>query len=394
MKAKNLGAICVVAWTAACSSNREVVGDERASGGSSGTGAVGGASSGASSGGSGTGGSAGTDQTGGSGGARGGSGGEGAGGGTGALGGDAGASDTGGTGASSGEAGEGSGGAASGMGGESGMSGSAGSAGAAGAGGGQGGSGGGPCGGVTCADGLVCCGPPECGYCINPLTGPACAESCPAPNRPCGADGLMCRDSVLGYPGEVCVERIIATGPLQETTYGCVRHPCAPSALDCTCAGTLCEQGTPFTQCTATDPTEQTVTCVGGGPCVSPDTPIATPEGDRPIAELRPGDLVYGARDGALDLVPVLRVSRTPVTNHHVVRVLTRGGAVLEVSELHPTADGRTFAELAVGDALDGDLVVSREVVPYPHGYTYDILPASDGGSYVASGLLIGTTLE
>lgn len=394
MKAKNLGAICVVAWTATCSSNGEVVGDERASSGSSGTGAT----SGASSGGSGTGNSAGTDQTGGSGAPRGGSSGEGGGGGTGALGGDAGASDNGGTGATSGEAGAGSGGAASGMGGESGMSGSAGSAGAAdaggGAGGGQGGSGGGPCGGVTCADGLVCCGPSECGYCINPLTGPACAESCPAPNRPCGPDGLMCRDPVLGYPGEVCVERTITMGPLQETTYGCARHPCAPSALDCSCAGTVCEQEALLTPCTATDPTEQTVTCVGGGPCVSPDTPIATPEGERPIAELRPGDLVYGARDGALDLVPVLRVSRTPVTNHHVVRLRTRGGAVLEVSELHPTADGRTFAELAVGDALDGDIVVSREVVPYPYGYTYDILPASDGGSYVASGLLIGTTLE
>jgi hypothetical protein len=82
------------------------------------------------------------------------------------------------------------------------------------------------------------------------------------------------------------------------------------------------------------------------------------------------------------------------VENHYVVRVRTRGGAVLEVSELHPTADGRTFAELAVGDALDGDLVVSRELIPYPHAFTYDILPASDGGSYVASGLLIGTTLE
>jgi hypothetical protein len=390
MKAKNLGAICVVAWTATCSSNGEVVGDERGSGGSSGTGAV----SGASSAGSGTGGSSGTEQTGGSGAARGGSSGEGGSGGTGALGGDSGASDSGGTGASSGEAGEGSGGATSGMGGESGMSGSAGSAGAADAGSGQGGSTAGPCGGVTCADDLVCCGPPECGYCINPLTGPACAESCPAPNRPCGPDGLMCRDPVLGYPGEVCVERTITMGPLQETTYDCVRHPCAPSALDCSCAETVCEQEALLTPCTATDPEEQTVTCVGGGPCVSPDTPIATPEGERPIAELRPGDLVYGARDGALDIVPVLRVSRTPVTNHHVIRLRTRGGAVLEVSALHPTADGRTFAELAVGDALDGDIVVSREVVPYPYDYTYDILPASDGGSYVASGLLIGTTLE
>jgi hypothetical protein len=203
----------------------------------------------------------------------------------------------------------------------------------------------------------------------------------------------MCRDPVIGYPGEVCVEQVFTTGPLSESTFACVRNPCSPSALDCSCAASVCAQSqTPY--CTNTNPTERTMRCVGGGPCVSPETPIATPDGERPIAELRPGDLVYGARGGALDVVPVLRVSRTPVTRHHVVRVRTRGGAVLEVSELHPTADGRTFAELAVGDTLDGDRVVSRELVPYRHAFTYDILPASDGGSYVASGLLIGTTLE
>jgi hypothetical protein len=203
----------------------------------------------------------------------------------------------------------------------------------------------------------------------------------------------MCRDRITGYPGEVCVARVISMGPLEETTYACLRDPCFPDPLDCTCAAAHCAGGAIFTQCTATNPTERTVRCTGGGPCVSPDTPIATPEGERPIAELRPGDLVYGLRRGALDVVPVLRVSRTPVTNHHVVRVRTRGGALLEVSELHPTADGRTFADLSVGDALDGDIVVSRELISYSHPFTVDILPASDDGSYVASGVLIGTTL-
>jgi len=39
------------------------------------------------------------------------------------------------------------------------------------------------------------------------------------------------------------------------------------------------------------------------GRCASPDTPIATPDGERPIAELREGDLVYSVDGGAI--VPV-----------------------------------------------------------------------------------------
>jgi hypothetical protein len=35
-----------------------------------------------------------------------------------------------------------------------------------------------------------------------------------------------------------------------------------------------------------------------------------------------------------------------------------------------------------------------REMVPYRYAYTYDILPGSSTGTYVASGLLIGSTLK
>jgi hypothetical protein len=34
------------------------------------------------------------------------------------------------------------------------------------------------------------------------------------------------------------------------------------------------------------------LSCIGGGICTSPDTPVATPTGNRPMAELRRGDLV------------------------------------------------------------------------------------------------------
>jgi hypothetical protein len=156
----------------------------------------------------------------------------------------------------------------------------------------------------------------------------------------------------------------------------------------------MCEALNAQTTCAEADPTGGLLTCMGGGKCASPDTPIATPTGNRAIAELRPGDLVYSEHEGTLLAVPLLRVVRQPVTGHHVLHVVTAGGAVLDISAPHPTADGRTFGELQAGDRLDGDLIVVREVVPYPYAFTYDILPASSTGTYLANGLMIGSTLK
>jgi hypothetical protein len=137
-------------------------------------------------------------------------------------------------------------------------------------------------------------------------------------------------------------------------------------------------------------------TCPKGCPqciCASPDTPIATPQGDRPIADLAPGDLVYSVERDGIVAVPVLRTNRAPVHDHHVVRVTLASGAVLEISPRHPTADGRTFGDLRAGDTLDHLVITSVELVPYGHPFTYDILPASETHAYFAGGALIGTTL-
>jgi hypothetical protein len=127
--------------------------------------------------------------------------------------------------------------------------------------------------------------------------------------------------------------------------------------------------------------------------CASPDTPIATPSGERPIAELAAGDLVYSTNGDAVIVVPLLRVNKVAAHDHHVVRVALESGAVLEVSPRHPTADGRTFGDLREGDRLDGARVVRVELVPYAHPFTHDILPASSTGAYFAGGALIGSTL-
>jgi hypothetical protein len=128
--------------------------------------------------------------------------------------------------------------------------------------------------------------------------------------------------------------------------------------------------------------------------CASPDTPIATPSGDRPISSLRVGDLVYSVDGYAVKAVPLAVVHRTAVDDHHVVQVKLETGATLEISAGHPTADGRTFGDLREGSRLDQSRVAEVRSIPYAHAYTYDILPDSDSGTYFAGGQLIGSTLR
>ena len=124
----------------------------------------------------------------------------------------------------------------------------------------------------------------------------------------------------------------------------------------------------------------------------SPDTCIATPGGEIAIADLRVGDLVYSDHHGTI-VVPLVAVARTPVTAHHVMRVITDAGHVFEVSGPHPTADARRLDGLVAGADLDGDRVVSIERIAYTHPFTHDILPASASGTYLANGVWLGSTL-
>jgi len=57
------------------------------------------------------------------------------------------------------------------------------------------------------------------------------------------------------------------------------------------------------------------------------DTPIATPTGDRPIADVRVNDWVYSVDGNSVRAVRVARVIRRPVRNHHVIRVTTTEGS-------------------------------------------------------------------
>jgi hypothetical protein len=131
------------------------------------------------------------------------------------------------------------------------------------------------------------------------------------------------------------------------------------------------------------------------GVCASPDTPIATPSGERPTADLQVGDLVYSVEHDAVVVgVPIARVRRVHVEHHSVLEIALEGGRSLEMSPLHPDARGVLLGNHRRGDLLDQDRIASITLIPYEYDSTYDILPASDTGSYYAAGALIGSTLR
>lgn len=216
------------------------------------------------------------------------------------------------------------------------------------------------CGAVDCG------GQPGCGF----FTDPACASPVPCdagtdppPDAPSDAasdvsDGGVCPPGTCRFP----------LSPRCEAPTGALGNGCCMCGADGLCAAP----------------------CM----CAAPDTPVATPTGERPIASIHPGDLVYSAHRGALRVVVVRAVQRVPVREHHAVRAETDDGAVLVMSAGHPTADGRVFGVLRAGDRLDGRRLRAVERVPFAYDATWDILPDSDTGTYVASGVLVGSTLR
>ncbi len=129
--------------------------------------------------------------------------------------------------------------------------------------------------------------------------------------------------------------------------------------------------------------------------CLSAGTRIDTPDGQRPVESLRPGDLVW-TLDGKGQRVarPLTAVGRTPApAGHRVVHLVLEDGREVWLSPGHPTANGRTAGELKAGDRHSGGLVESASLEMYRASATYDLLPASETGFYWANGVLLGSTL-
>ena len=125
--------------------------------------------------------------------------------------------------------------------------------------------------------------------------------------------------------------------------------------------------------------------------CLSPDTKIRTNGVQKRIADIKKGDIVLSDEEKP---VKVIKINSVEVKQHKILRILFNDATVLEISPNHPTADGRLFKDLKMGDVVDGRLVVETKSIPYKYKYTYDILPDSMTGYYYANGILIGSTLK
>lgn len=266
-------------------------------------------------------------------------------------------------------------GGSKGSGGAQGSGGSKGSGGSAGTGGSAG------CNSTTCStfSGFTCCSD----ACVNTENDPhhcgMCDNACPS-DKPYCSGGQCSQPPCTPLPN---------AGVCAPSSVCCGQSCCAPGQICCSVSHNFSTIG-------CYDPAESGGTCPVGCPnciCASPDTPIATPDGDRAIASLRVGDRVLSADHGRVVDVPILEIHRAPARHHHVVRVELTNGSVLEISAPHPTADGRTFGDLRTNDVLGGVRIERVTVVPYEPAFTYDILPASDSGTYYAGGVLIGSTL-
>lgn len=225
----------------------------------------------------------------------------------------------------------------------------------------------------------------------------------------CGAERGCCDDHCVNLANDLfnCGRCGHACDDGQYCTGGeCVAKPCEATCGDAgACCGTECcttgqlccdPQGPIDTGPHCTEPSETGTCQMGCAPlckCTSPDTPIATPTGERAMASLRVGDLVYSVDAGGIRAVPIARINRISVSHHEVVRVKLANGTVLEISGTHPTADGRDFNALRAGDELGHVAIVGVERAPYSYPFTYDILPSSSTGTYFAGGALIGSTL-
>lgn len=80
---------------------------------------------------------------------------------------------------------------------------------------------------------------------------------------------------------------------------------------------------------------------------------------------LQVGDLGYSVDHGSVVAVAIRQTHRTRVQGHHVVHVALADGRELRISAGHPTANGRTFGDLRMGDSLAGIHVERLEDVPY-----------------------------
>jgi hypothetical protein len=123
---------------------------------------------------------------------------------------------------------------------------------------------------------------------------------------------------------------------------------------------------------------------------------VATPDGDVPVTLVREGMVVWTANAQGERVRGVVLRSGSVETppDHRVVRLTLADGREVEASAGHPSADGRSFGELKVGDAIDHSVVLKVASEAYGSRRTYDLLPSGATGQYWANGVRVGSTLK
>lgn len=130
--------------------------------------------------------------------------------------------------------------------------------------------------------------------------------------------------------------------------------------------------------------------------CLASNTNISTPTGLINVTKITTGTQVWSLNEqGEKIVATVIKIAHTSVPKtHQVIHLVLADKREIWVSPKHPTTTGQTVDVLRSGDKYDGSRITQINLVPYWDSATYDILPDSFTGDYLANGIWLGSTLE
>ncbi|MDW3652846.1 MAG: Hint domain-containing protein [Bacteroidia bacterium] len=129
--------------------------------------------------------------------------------------------------------------------------------------------------------------------------------------------------------------------------------------------------------------------------CLSPETMIATPEGEKAVSSLKEGDWVITQNlSKQIEAQPIIWFRKAQVLDDHkMLHLCLEDGKEVRLSPSHPDQSYNAMKKLKVGDYYNGVRILSSQVLPYGETHTWDILPGGTTGLYKANGIWVGSTL-